>query len=794
MEKILKVTLTPSGAEPSEPLCGGTRGEHRATALILTPDDELSEAILRAEESNGDVSVKFDVVTEAGEFIPGEEREPSAISEPFYLTAPMTASGLDAVVLVRFIVKDAEGRLLRELYKAQIRLWFEDSFGEITLPRVKKTPEAEMEAKAEELCELIEKKGRAANELLDLKAEQLAEQLRTASVQLKKCIEAGDKAESSTVMAEKSEARAELFATEAESNAKATAEAIKSVGTLAERASMEARRSEEAATSSEDAAARSADFAAESANAAATSAEAAQNSTQYAKQAELSAEKVSTEAAEIKEYGVRLLETAENLAKEDGCNCQTEPLFISMIPEFNWVSQGEIAAFSSSNDRFADGTSEKRNAYFKVTGKAGDNFVTVVSGGNAEISHLTDAEHSVVWGAVIGYDDGNYFPCNARYRDESSFYVYPVLKEDITDGELAQMQTGIHLSKRGYIAYAQHAFRANPKHCEKSKYIARFIPEQGGTHPFEVFGGKVSSGIGATNVPPIGQSKYAKENFGLSMAWGENYWHTTPTGAKWKINTLGKRGYVEAYIGVNNTIATASEMMEDLLDGEQIFVELWLDGVLSKQYVKKSVVCERICLDFENAVDAELRVYSNSWTRTGYGIQIGAVTWWVNEKYFDASDNPFKYKTITQLFDSWGVYHGEAVTKELERLNKELSGVYVPISNHSAGSKTSMWGRAWFYEYVAKEHPAVMITDFCINESTSTWAGSDTETGPDGTVYDDVFTGRTEYGESMVKLIEMALANNIQPIIFCCGTRLSQGNGAITWGTTPEKAWSKQIQ
>lgn len=244
MEKILKVTLTPSGAEPSEPLCGGTRGEHRATALILTPDDELSEAILRAEESDGDVSVKFDVVTEAGEFIPGEEREVSAISEPFYLTAPMTASGLDAVVLVRFIVKDAEGRLLRELYKAQIRLWFEDSFGGIALPRVKKTPEAEIEAKAEELCLIIEQKAAAADQLISLKAEQVSAQARSSAEQLKKALAASEKAEKSATEAEESAVSSEDHAAECRTLSKQMSEGLSWTTRAAEKAVASANEAE----------------------------------------------------------------------------------------------------------------------------------------------------------------------------------------------------------------------------------------------------------------------------------------------------------------------------------------------------------------------------------------------------------------------------------------------------------------------------------------------------------------------------------------------------------------------
>lgn len=467
------------------------------------------------------------------------------------------------------------------------------------------------------------------------------------------------------------------------------------------------------------------------------------------------------------------------------------PLFIPIIPDFNWVSIREIAAFSANNEKFADGTKDGNNAYFKVTGNAGDNFVTIVSGGNAEMSDLTTAEQSTVWGAVLKYDNGHYVPCNAQYKDANSFYVYPALTEDITDGELGNIQVGIHLTKRGYIAYAQHAFNANPKHCEKNKYIAKYRPVAGESAPFTTFGGRTYTSVGKVNVMEEIQNKYAYAVWAMSMQW-ENSFHTTPSGMTWQVETNGENGYVEVYVGANPLVA---DPMGDLLDGEEIYVEIWLDGVLSQQYVKKSTYCERVCLDFAGATIAELKVYSNTWNRYKYGFNIGAVTWWVNERYLDSNTNPFKFKAITQLFDSWGVFQNEAVKTELERLNKELSGVFVPITNNSKGSQTSVWGRAYFYEKVQKTNPTVMITDFGINDANSIPYSQlpETITGPDGSVYDNNLTSDI-YAQSMVDLINMAIANNIQPIVFGIGWRSGNGNATLpSWYMSTIDLWAKEI-
>lgn len=474
------------------------------------------------------------------------------------------------------------------------------------------------------------------------------------------------------------------------------------------------------------------------------------------------------------------------IAKAFALENKIAPLFISVIPDFNWVSVSEIAAFSANNEKFADGTTNGNNAYFKVTGSAGDNFVTVVDGGNAKMSDLTTAEQSVTWGAVLKYDDGRYMPCNALYRDATSFYVYPALTADITDGELGNMQTGMHLSKRGYYAYAQHAFAQNPKHCEKSKYLAKFRP--GDDVPWITFGGKTSiNPQSVTNVPKTWQSKYGKTVYVMTMPWGEAYWHTTPSGISWTVDLMGKTGYLEAYVG-----ASGDPTAYDMPDGEAIRVELWLDGVLAKSYEKTNILCERVCMDFENAETAELRIYANSWQRTGFGFSIGAITWWVNERYFE-KENPFKFKAMTQLFDSWGVYHSAAVKTELERLNKELSGVYVPIQNASKGGMTSIWGRVWFYDKVQSTRPTIMLTDFGINDyNTPSTTTNETVEGPDGTVYDNNLTVET-YGQSMVDLINMAIANGIQPIVFGFGCRMSDGLTVMNWQLSVIDKWAKQV-
>lgn len=214
MEKILNYTLSLLGHSPDESLCGGIQGEHRATALVFSTDDGLKSAIAQAEAKGHTVKICIDAITEAGEFIKGEEREASGLYDPFYLTAPMTASGLDIVVLVKFLLLDLNHKLMSELYRAQIKLWFEQSLTSATLPRHDKSKETELQSVAEELCRIIEEKGQAASELITVKAEQVIEGAKTSAEQLKKTLTAAQSAQAAATSAEENRIVAEDSARE----------------------------------------------------------------------------------------------------------------------------------------------------------------------------------------------------------------------------------------------------------------------------------------------------------------------------------------------------------------------------------------------------------------------------------------------------------------------------------------------------------------------------------------------------------------------------------------------------
>lgn len=439
-----------------------------------------------------------------------------------------------------------------------------------------------------------------------------------------------------------------------------------------------------------------------------------------------------------------------------------KPLFIELAANFNWVSSNEVSAFSSNDERFSDGSPDGNNAFFKITGSAGNDYVTVVSGGNAQISDLpTDT----VWGAILSYDNGVTFePCNAQYRNASTISVYPPLKKNITVGEIGNIKTGIHLSKRGYKGYAEVAFSQNPKWCEKGKPIAKYRVDDE-TVPFTVYGGQVASGVSTVNMSNKFLCRYGTNFYRLSYY---SMWqpHTTETGISWTVTLDGKNGYLELFVGGYN------DNYIDYPIGQEIHIDVYFDGVLMESRIKSNQITERICVDYEGVQSATLKIYSNKWDATEgtYGFSIGGITWWENELEYDRNDCIFKdFATVSQMFDSWGVFHESESAKELSRLQREKCGVYIPWENHSRGSQTSAWGKGWFYENVARYNPAYMIIDFCINDNNSTKTAGfpETVTGSDGTVYNNIIT-KEIYISNMTDLCKMAIANGIRPVIFGC--------------------------
>ncbi len=179
MERILNCTLALGSISPDTPLFCGMQGEHRATALVMKPDETLLAEIESKTAAGEKIFCRTDIHTLTGECIKGEERDISLISEPFWLTSQMTSSGLDAIAVFHLMVGDGEGQ--KEIYKAQFPLFFEPSpvFCENASGNRRETDS--IKEQTDEAVKLIESRLSRAEELIDIKATALSKRLTDAA-------------------------------------------------------------------------------------------------------------------------------------------------------------------------------------------------------------------------------------------------------------------------------------------------------------------------------------------------------------------------------------------------------------------------------------------------------------------------------------------------------------------------------------------------------------------------------------------------------------------------------------
>ena len=112
---------------------------------------------------------------------------------------------------------------------------------------------------------------------------------------------------------------------------------------------------------------------------------------------------------------------------------------------------------------------------------------------------------------------------------------------------------------------------------------------------------------------------YLNKFYGVS---GINYPVNEPTGIEWNVDLNRKRGYVEMYIGSTNSTKDSPYTYDS---SNPVIIELWLDGELKNTIEKTQTKVERICIDFENASSAKVKVYMNSFNDSNVGFSLSAI-------------------------------------------------------------------------------------------------------------------------------------------------------------------------
>lgn len=416
---------------------------------------------------------------------------------------------------------------------------------------------------------------------------------------------------------------------------------------------------------------------------------------------------------------------------------------------------------------------------FNVSGSSGDTVLTI-TGDRSGNTLISDDLNCAV---IIQYNESKALPYILREFTENTITVYPAIDADINNAVLAPfMADSQHLTIYGYRAYIQCVNNANPKHCEKNKYVAKYHPTTGVTPTvFSAMGVSASIFTYSQNDNPAISYQYG--SFGTIVYPYADYATTAKYGLKWSVDTGNHAGYLETFVGIK--AASGLSMYKDT--GHEMYIDVYADGVLIEQIVKNTNPVERICVDYtESQKTIELQVYYTTMRKNNNAdsIFVGETTFWVNENYPNAILPAGA--TVSLLFDSWGgrgstenvvesatPWHSGATWPqgesglEVRRILTAKSGFVPPVYNTSRGSMTSRWGQAWFGVAVRSKNPNVVLTDFGINDYHTTIGGTwENVLDPYGNTI--VMAGNpltvAEYAENMQNIFNMAIMSDIQPI------------------------------
>lgn len=377
-----------------------------------------------------------------------------------------------------------------------------------------------------------------------------------------------------------------------------------------------------------------------------------------------------------------------------------------------------------------------------VSGNAGDTFVTVNSG------NIADAGATARWACVIENNDGLFDVNQVTGTDGvSRVNLLKPLENSVTSkrlGNLHDSYNGQHYTELGYFAFAQHMYKTKPRHAERNSFIAQFKPTD--TTSSWKLESPYALHNAATNMTKDNYFRQIGKSY-LSVSVRNN----TSDYAEWEESLSGEKGYLEAYIGVNEGTATVS---------------FYKDGVLSETTTIGPEV-ERVIFDYDGASVGKIKIVGNGpYNATGsrQAIYIGLTTWWINEKFQDKQliDPDDK---IVFIGDSWGEYHNKATTRELERLMIADGGTPT-VLDYSKGGHTSTYARVWFDEYVIKNKPNKVIIEYFTNDFNS--IGNNTDyvfVNPNGQEQDMKINSLDEYVDNIEYMVERAIENGIQPIV-----------------------------
>lgn len=405
----------------------------------------------------------------------------------------------------------------------------------------------------------------------------------------------------------------------------------------------------------------------------------------------------------------------------------TTPLFVETFSDFGRLGTGTPSGVSNY-----DGG----NYVCTISGNIGESFVTVLNG--------TISDGNGTWLAVIRNDDSSCDINKVIGISGNRFLLMEPLKQNIINGKIGNVHDaaqGLHYTELGYVAFAQKIYNTTPRTAQRKKKISQFL----GKNATLDFWKLTTSFFAVNSVANIDNaSDKTLKRFGtpalvLNLA-------SPSHSAELEISNA-KKGYLEIYISSVNTCT----------------LDFLKEGIVVKS-VPITNILQRVTLDVDTADNIKVKVYDVAASGTNINqLFIGNTTYFLNgfvpERVID------KDAKVVYIGDSWGTYHNQATTRELQRLI-QTDGGKGQVLNYSRAGHTSNYALEGFEEYVIKNKPDVVIIEyFCNDFATINGTNLGTFTAVDGSQKNMNVSSIGQYVANIEKMIAMAIDNGIQPVV-----------------------------
>lgn len=403
------------------------------------------------------------------------------------------------------------------------------------------------------------------------------------------------------------------------------------------------------------------------------------------------------------------------------------PLFIEMFSDLGRLGTGTPSGIAN----YSGG-----NFVCTINGTVGDTFVTVTNG--------TVSDGGGIWLAVIQNND---LTCDINKVigiDGTKFLLKEPLKKTIVAGKIGNVHDaaqGLHYTELGYFAFAQKIYNEQPRFAQRKRKLNQFLGKNTALDFWKLTTSffAVNSVANINNPTDLTLSRFGTPALVLNLASASH-------SAELELNNAQK-GYLEIYISSLNNCS----------------LDFLKEGVVVKSVVVSKIL-QRVVLPIDTADNIKVKVYDVTASGTNVNqLFIGNTTYFLND--FIPTKTINKDRKIVYIGDSWGTYHNQATTRELQRL-MQADGGSGQVLNFSRAGHTSNYALDGFQQYVISNKPdAVVIEYFCNDFATINGTDLGTFTAVDGSQKSMNVTTIGQYVANIEKMIALAIDNGIQPIV-----------------------------